>query len=377
MQLAEVLRTLEQLAPLSGAESWDNVGLLLGDRQQSVERVLTCLTLTPDVAAEAVAEQVQLVVTHHPVMFKPVQRITTATLEGRTLWPLLSQGISVYSPHTAWDNAPAGINQSLAERLQLQQIQPIRPATPTPTLKLITFVPLPALAAVQAALWSAGCGRIGAYDHCSFVSPGEGTFWGTDTANPVVGQAGQLERVPEQRLEVICPSDRLTAAVTALRAAHPYEEPAFDVIPLQTVPSIPSTVTGVQGAGRLGRLPRRMELRELAKLVEETLSVRVSITAEGDLPVDVMGVACGAAADFWVDAAERGCQALLTGEARFHTAVACRERRFGLIVADHYATERPAMELLADQLRKQQPSLWVNPSRVERNPLQSLGPAVG
>ncbi|OYW24802.1 MAG: Nif3-like dinuclear metal center hexameric protein, partial [Planctomycetales bacterium 12-60-4] len=229
MILNEVISALEILAPPKLAESWDNTGLLLGDREATIERVLTCLTLTPDVAEEAVSAGAQLIVTHHPILFKAVQRLIADTVEGRTVLTLARHGIAVYSPHTAWDNAPQGINQQLADLLELTDVVPLRPQSADPEFKVVTFVPQTDLEPVQRALWDAGCGVIGDYRECSFFAPGTGTFFGTADANPTVGAAGKLEQVAELKLEVVCPKPRLAAALHALKCAHSYEEPAIDV----------------------------------------------------------------------------------------------------------------------------------------------------
>ena len=365
MNLSQVIQTLEDLAPPRLSETWDNTGLLLGDRQQSVSRVLTCLTLTPDVAAEAVAAGVQLVVTHHPLMFKPIQRVTTDTSEGRTLWRLATQGIAVYSPHTAWDSAPQGINQQLAEGLGLSEIQPLRPLPDETQVKLVTFVPESDLERVQTALWDVGCGRIGAYERCSFYSAGTGTFYGTEGTDPTVGQAGRLERAPEFKLEVVCPKRRIAAAVTALRAAHSYEEPALDVVPLEML-------TGTQGTGRWGSLGLPTTLQQFLEQVRSLLpGALLQVVGNPDLSVQRVAVTCGSAAEFWKDARKLGCQVLLTGESRFHTGLEVRDAGMGLIVAGHYATEHFAMERLAQLLSQHCPALTVTASTAESDPFRA------
>lgn len=366
MRLHDTVAVLENLAPPALSESWDNTGLLLGDHTADVTRVLTCLTLTPDVAVEAVSVGAQLVVTHHPLMFKPVQRITADAPDGRTLLTLLRAGIAVYSPHTAWDNAPLGINQQLADLCGLQDITPLRRLPSHAQMKLVTFVPRDHLERVQEALWAAGCGVIGDYRKCSFVLDGTGTFFGEESANPAVGQPGRLEHVAESRLDVVCAADNIHTAIAALRSAHPYEEPAFDIHPLHSLP-------GDSGAGRCGRLPRPMTLRELAAQISQRLNpAGLQFAGDPDRKIERLGIACGAAAEFWKDARKAGCQALLTGETRFHVALECREAGFGLIVAGHYATERHGMERMAALLAEQCPGIMVTASAVERDPLQSL-----
>lgn len=365
MLLRELIAVLETLAPPELAESWDNTGLLLGDRDTNIERVLTCLTLTPDVAREAVQKNVQLVVTHHPLMFKPIQQITADKVEGRTLWTLASHGIAVYSPHTAWDNAPQGINQQIAEQLGLTEIRPLRPRSAALGFKLTTTLPETDLEAVQQALWAAGCGELGEYIECSFYAPGTGTFRGSAASQPTIGVPGRWERVAEYRLEVLCPESRLSAAIAALRAAHSYEEPVIDVFPLHPVPD-------GTGSGRAGDLPQPLPLRELAQRVAAEFGAPALqwVGAETQL-VQRLGIACGAAAEFWKDARRDGCQALLTGEARFHAGLEVRDAGFAMIIAGHDATERFAMQRLAELLTQACPQLTASASEVERDPFQS------
>ena len=229
----EISRFLQVVAPLTLAEDWDNVGLLLGEDSTDVARLLTCLTLTPDVADEAISVGARLIVTHHPVLFKPVKRLTHASTEGRMLLKLMRHGIAVYSPHTAYDNSATGINQQLAELLDLVDIAPLRPRVAIEQYKLVTYVPEMQLDAVRQAVWDAGAGVIGNYRECSFNLRGFGTFFGSEGAHPAVGLAGQREQVDEIRVEFVCPENRLDNAISRLKDAHPYEEPAIDVFKLR------------------------------------------------------------------------------------------------------------------------------------------------
>src|SRR5437899_9691223 len=249
--VADIIEYLNQFAPSHLAADWDNVGLLLGDRETRCERVMTCLTLTPDVAQEAIQANVRLIVTHHPILFRSVQRLTADTPEGRMLLSLIQAGVAVYSPHTAFDNTAGGINDALARRLDLIDVVPLRRREGMRQCKIVVFVPEADLAQVSDAMFQAGAGRIGEYSQCSFRLAGTGTFFGSDAANPAIGQKGRREEVSECRLEVLCPESHLQSVVAAMRQAHSYEEPAYDVYPLQ-----PATF----GEGRLGRLPAPVAL---------------------------------------------------------------------------------------------------------------------
>ncbi len=362
--VADFVRALEEIAPPALAADWDNVGLLLGDPAITVQRVMTCLTVTPETAVEAVEAGAGLVVTHHPVLFRPTQRLTAESVEGRTLYFLLRNGTSIYSPHTAFDNAPGGINDVLARRLGLEQVAPLRPAEADRQCKIVVFVPDADLGRVSDALFAAGAGRIGQYRECSFRLGGTGTFFGSESTNPAVGQKGRREEVQEWRLEALCPEALVDRAVTAMRQAHSYEEPAYDVYPLRPGPA-------PIGAGRVGTLPQPTPLADLARHVKGALAApTVQIVGAGDQPVRRVAVACGAAGEFIADAARARADVLLTGEVRFHDCLAAAARGLALVLPGHYATERCGVEALAGRLQQHFPTVEVWASRRERDPLQ-------
>jgi dinuclear metal center YbgI/SA1388 family protein len=364
--VAAVADFLEQVAPPNLAAEWDNVGLLLGDPAAVVQRILTCLTVTPEVAAEAVAGKVQLIVSHHPILFRAVKRLTTADPEGRMIHDMVRAGVAVYSAHTAFDNTRGGINDALARRLDLMDVMPLRRRAGPRQCKIVVFVPQADLARVSEAMFAAGAGHIGPYSQCSFRLAGTGTFFGSEAANPTVGRKGRREEVNEWRLEAVCPEERVGLVVEALRQAHSYEEPAYDVYPLQPASS-------ALGEGRFGRLTRPTSLRELARTVKERLSARlVQVVGEPEQPLERVALACGAGGEFVGDAAHAGAEVLVTGEARFHDCLSARARRLALLLPGHYATERLGVEELAGRLQEQWPRLRVWASRREQDPLLPL-----
>ena len=361
--IADLCTFLEALAPTRLAAEWDNVGLLLGDRSAACSRIMTCLTVTPESAAEAIDRQVSLIVTHHPILFRPTQRLTADTAEGAMLWGLAHAGVAVYSPHTAFDNAESGINALLAQRLGLNAVAPLRPSLAAERCKLVVFVPVEDLTAVSDALFAAGAGQIGHYRECSFRQQGIGTFFGSEATNPTVGQKGRREEVHEYRLEVVCPKDRVETTVAAMRKAHSYEEPAFDVYPLKARPS-------GEGEGRLGMLPTPLSLRDFAgRLRDQIGSSAVQICGPAERLVQRVALACGAAAEFQSDAVRAGADVFLTGEARFHDCLAAQSRGIALVLAGHYATERFAVEELAEQIKKAFGMLEIWASVREQDPL--------
>ncbi len=361
--VAAIAAELDAFAPTTSAAEWDNVGLLLGDAATNVTRVLTCLTLTPEVAAEAAAAGAQLIVTHHPILFRGVKRITTATDEGRTLLALSSSGIAVYSPHTAFDNCAGGINDLLAAKLGLTDVQPLRPRDAARSCKLVAFVPDGELAKVSDALFAAGAGRIGEYRECSYRLQGTGTFFATGATNPTVGERGRREEVAEWRLEVVCPESAIERVVVALRSAHSYEEPAFDVYPLRPA-------RGATGEGRIGRLTHAQPLGEVANTLRSALGCGpVQIVGYATKRISTVAVACGAAGEFLADAAREKADLFVTGEMRFHDYLSAKAHGVALVLPGHYATERFGVESLAERIAARWPGVAVTASAAERDPV--------
>ncbi|MFO1021353.1 MAG: Nif3-like dinuclear metal center hexameric protein [Planctomycetales bacterium] len=365
--LADLIRTLDELAPASLAESWDNTGLLLGDAARGVKKILTCLTLTEDVAQEAISEGADLIVTHHPVMFRPIQKLTTGDAQGRILLGLAREGIAVFSPHTRYDNAPRGINQQLAEACGLEGIRPLRTAAAATHYQLVTFVPPENLSAVRQALWSAGAGQIGEYACCSYSVQGVGTFLGSENSQPQVGTKGHLEEVGESRLEVLVSAGTLGPVIEALRKTHPYEEPAYFVYPLHEA----AGTGGVMGAGRVGDFAQPRTVGEVADKLCAALKIQaVQIVGDAGRLVSRVGIACGAAAEFLKEAHAAGCRLFITGEARFHDALLARDLGVAVILLGHYGSERTGMERMVGLLQEKHPDISIWASRAEHDPIQ-------
>src|SRR5262245_16890068 len=360
--VAEFAAYLERFAPCGTAAEWDNVGLLLGDPASPADRVMTCLTVTPDVVEEAVRERANLIVSHHPILFRGAKKLTAATSDGKVVLPLARAGIAVYSPHTAFDNCAGGINDILCRRLGVVNPVPLRSREGPRQCKLVVFVPDSDLGKVSDALFGAGAGVIGQYNECSFRLAGKGTFFATDTTNPTVGQKGRREDVDEWRLEVVVPERLVAPVVAAMRKAHSYEEPAFDVYTLKP--------GAVGGEGRVGELANPATLGELADRARRELKA-ASVQVVGDLSRSVrkVALACGAAGEFLVDSIRSNADVFLTGELRFHDALAARDSDIGVILPGHYATERPGVEELAAKLAADWPGVYAWASRSERDPL--------
>lgn len=365
--VADVCRALEAIAPLSLAQAWDNVGLLAGDRTVAARRGLLCIDLTGPVVAEAIRRRVQIVIAYHPPIFKPISRLTGpgAGMDGLVL-RCISAGIAIYSPHTALDAAEGGTNDVIADLCGIGARRPIEYTESTAgECKVVVFVPAEAVERVAEAMFAAGAGRIGDYERCSFRLSGEGTFFGTDATQPVVGQKGRFERVAEIRLEVVTPTRRLPHVVEAIHAAHPYEEPAFDVYPLASKPT--------QGIGRVGRLPAPTGLGKLAaKLKRATRAAGAQIVGTARQRVERAVIVVGAAGSLPLSAGLATGDVVITGEVRHHDALTVLRHGSTAIALGHWSSERPVLAPLADRLACELPSIQWIVSTADHEPLQPV-----
>lgn len=361
MQLQNLLEILRKLAPEHLAEPWDKVGLQLGDPKQPVQNAMLCIDLTAPVLAEAIEGRADLIVAYHPPIFDPLEALTSLDTKQRIILAAARAGLAIYSPHTALDAAADGVNDWLIEGLGQGQVRPIKPAVPADATqyKLVVFVPLHAADRLRTKLAEAGAGRIGDYEQCSFSVAGEGTFRGGPESNPTVGRAGRFERVEELRLEMICPGRCLGAVVAALRTAHPYEEPAFDLYRLEQPPTDCDKDEGQgqgQGQGRIVELDRTVALSTLLARIKQHLGVRhleVSIPQQRSATrrkIKRVGVCAGAGGSLLEHTGE--IDAFLTGEMRHHDIIAANAAGRTVILAGHTQTERPYLKTYRQRIIK-------------------------
>lgn len=357
MKLRDVVRVLEQIAPTSYAESWDNVGLLVGDSAQEVSAMLLAIDATVPVVEEAARAQCELVLAYHPPIFKALERF----LAGMPAFEAARRNIAIWSPHTALDVAEGGTNDVLADALGMTDRRPLRAAAPKDAeYKLVTFVPEEAVEKVSEALFAAGAGRIGRYSSCSFRSNGTGTFFGEEGTNPAVGRSGRLELAPEIKLETVAPIARVSEIVAALRKAHPYEEPAFDLVRL----AVPREGPGI---GRVGTVDgdRRSLLDRLRR---EVSADAMMVAGPLDGPARRAAVCAGAGGELLRDALAAKADVFVTGELRHHDALRAVERGMTVVALRHSVSERCTLPHLARRLEKELPGLRVVQSTVDRDP---------
>jgi dinuclear metal center YbgI/SA1388 family protein len=368
--VANLVVAMDRLAPPALAESWDNVGLLLGRRSDPVTRVLLCIDLVDAVVDEAIAREVDAVVAYHPPIFSGLKSITDATAQNAALLTLIKAGIAVHSPHTAADAAIGGVNDWLADGLGAGTREAIRPAGSLPSserYKIVTFTPSAAADAIRTAMAAAGAGRIGGYDQCATEVPVIGTFRGGEGTNPVVGKRGRLERVEETRLEMVCGSAVLGAAIAALRATHPYEEPPIEVHPLAPRPD-PSI-----GAGRLVTLETPATVTTLVERLRGHLGTDRFSVHEPDRRRKhrVIGLCAGSGAELMPDAFDRGATLFLTGELKHHDVLDAGRRDAAVILAGHTNTERGWLKVLRNALQRELAGVEIETSKADRDPLRT------
>lgn len=333
-----VVAQLERVYPPSLAEAWDSVGLVCGDPQDPVDRVLVCVDVTDEVVDEALATGVGLIVAHHPLLLRGVDSVAADRPKGRIVHRLIRGGCALFTAHTNADKAVGGVNDVLAELIGLRDTVPLE-AEPVASLdKWVVMVPEEDADTVGAALFAVGAGALGDYRDCAWQVVGTGQFRPVGAARPAIGEVDELTRVTEARLELVAPRSSRTAVLAALREAHPYEEPAFDIFESAPVP-------GPVGLGRVGELAAPMTLRAFVEHVAARLPAAPwGIRAAGDPELTVSRVAvCGGAGDSLLGAAAAsGAQVYLTGDLRHHPVD--EQLRTGgpaLVDAGHWASEFP------------------------------------
>ncbi len=348
--LGQVVRVLEQMYDPAWARDWDAVGLVCGDPSAPVRRVLLAVDPVESVIDEALAWHADLVLTHHPLLLRPVHGVGVDTPKGRIVHRLIRANCGLYTAHTNADAAAPGVSDALARVLGLTDLEPLS-ADPADAIdKIVTFVPEDALDKVVDALAGAGAGEIGEYSRAAFTVAGTGTFVPGPGATPAIGEVGRREDVNERRIEMVLPRDRRAVAVAALRAVHPYEEVPFDVYEL-------ASWSGPRGIGRVGRLAAPTTLREFAMLVAEALPASAQgVRIAGDPVGEVSRVAvCGGAGDSLLDAVRgSGADVYVTADLRHHPASEARERAGNggpyLVDVAHWSSEWPWLAGVANRL---------------------------
>jgi dinuclear metal center YbgI/SA1388 family protein len=351
--LADIIAVLDGWFDPVWAESWDAVGLVCGDPVEPVERMVLAVDAVPATVAETLATRSQLLLTHHPLLLSGVHGVPADDPKGALVHRLVTGAAALFVAHTNADVAGPGVSDALAGRLGLTGLRPLQALPGEPLDKLVVFVPRVDAQRLIDALAGAGAGALGDYDRCAWTTEGTGTFRPLTGATPAIGKVGRVEQVAETRVEMVVPPSRRAAVLAALRAAHPYEEPAFDLLAGVPLPS-------GRGTGRIGELAEPMTLRGFtARAAAQLPGTTWGVRAAGDPDRQVRTVAvCGGSGGSLAERARRaGADVYLTADLKHHAAVeAVTERGAGamaLVDVAHWASEAPWLDEVADRLRSQ------------------------
>jgi dinuclear metal center YbgI/SA1388 family protein len=343
MRIADVIKVFEEWAPSWVAWEKDSVGLQVGDKQCGVTKILITLDVTKQTIAEAIEKKVELIISHHPLLFRPPSAITTSDTIGELVLQLAENRIALFSAHTNLDFTYGGVSFALAETLGLKKMHFLSPLKHS-LAKIIVFIPEGHVDRVMHAMAQAGAGVIGEYSSCSFGTKGKGSYHGSELSNPFAGKRGKLEFIEETRLEMVAPRANLPSVITAMKTVHPYEEIAYDVYLVEN----PNPNFGM---GVLGILPKPQSLGSFLKFVKRKLGAR-SLRFTGDSTAKIQSVAVcgGAGSDLLPNAIAAKADVFITADVRYHTFCTAVDK-IAIVDAGHWETEQIILKPIADRLR--------------------------
>ena len=361
MKIKEVIQYLEEVAPLTYQESYDNSGLIVGDAQEEVQKILVSLDCTEAVVDDAIAKGCNLIVSHHPIVFSGLKKFTGKNYVERVVIKAIKHNIALYAIHTNLDNVLGGVSSKMAERLDLVDQAILAPKSGL-LKKLVVYVPRANVEDVRAALFEAGAGAIGDYDECSYNTAGYGTFRPLEGADPAIGKVGEQERVEETKIEVIYPAQLERKILVSMLASHPYEEVAYHIVAIEN----PHTYVG---SGVIGNLIQPMEEGEFLRYLKNRMNLQVIRHTETlGKPISRVAV-CGGAGGFLLgDAKRSGADIFITADYKYHEFFDAEGQ---LIIADigHFESEQFTQELLLDIIQKKFAHAAVLLTEVETNPI--------
>ncbi|MGA2916549.1 MAG: Nif3-like dinuclear metal center hexameric protein [Sedimentisphaerales bacterium] len=362
MKIKDCISQIEKIAPKKLAQSWDNTGLLVGDGNATVKKILLTIDITREVIKEAKKAGCNFIISYHPVIWDGLKNV----LKDSPVYELVNSGICVYSIHTALDAVAGGVNDGLAEIVGIKNPQPIGDFVEggQNNYKLVVFVPADWLEKVADAVFKAGAGWIGNYSHCSFCSAGEGTFLPLEGAKPAIGKKGKLEKVDEIRFESIVPAEKVPDIVKAMRSAHPYEMPAFDIIKLYDFED-------KIGLGRIGFLEKPMSLSAILKKIKAATGAKAAgIVGNKNRKVKKAAVCAGSCGKLIMTVLSEKCDLYLTGEIKHHQAIAAQEAGVTVICLSHTVSERFILKKVAKELQKSLKGVKIIVSKKDKDPFE-------
>ena len=364
MKLKEITDCLEAFAPLAYQESYDNAGLICGNKNMEITSALICLDSTEAVIDEAISKGCNLVIAHHPIVFKGLKKFNGSNYVERVIIKAIQNNIAIYAAHTNLDNVHNGVNTKIAEKLGLINCKTLVPQKGI-LKKLVTFCPIDKADEVRTALFAAGAGNIGNYDECSFNTEGAGTFRAGTETNPYVGEIGKQHLERETRIETVYPVNLESKVLKALFSSHPYEEVAYD---LYTLDNVANKI----GAGIVGDLVNEKDEMEFLRFLKERMK------AEGIRYTTLRGknikrvAICGGSGSFLLENAVKNCADIfVTADFKYHQFFDAENR---IIIADigHYESEQYTMELFSDLLKENFNTFALHLSKINTNPINYL-----
>ncbi len=364
MKVGDIVSFFEQLAPLSYQESYDNSGLIIGDRQMEIKSVLLTLDITPDVVNEAIQVGANVIVAHHPIIFSGLKRITGSNYVEQSVILAIKNDIAIYAAHTNFDSIKDGVNFAIARKLGIKNPEILQPLA-NELVKLVTFIPKDYAEKVRLAIFDAGAGHIGNYDCCSYNVDGFGTFRGNDSTNPFVGEKGKIHQEPEVRLETIMPKSIQAKVLDALFSSHPYEEVAYDLYPL-------NNRYNEVGMGMVGDMESAMAPMDFLRFVKSAFNAGcVRYTELPSKNIQRVAFCGGSGASFLKAAMAAKADAFITGDFKYHQFFDAEGK---ILIADigHYESEQFTIDLFYDYLSKKFPNFAVLKSKIKTNPINYL-----
>lgn len=364
IKISNVINAIENYAPLKLQDDYDNSGLQVGNVNQILTGILLCIDVTEKVVEEAIDLNCNLIVAHHPLLFRPLKKLTHETYIERCVIEACRNDIVLYASHTNLDNAAGGVSFKIAEKLELENVRVLKTQNDL-LLKLVTFVPTTYASLVRNALFNAGAGHIGNYDSCTYNVSGEGTFRAGEGTNPFCGKVGELHTEPEIRIETVLPFYNKESVLQALLASHPYEEPVYDFYPLKNA-------WNSVGTGVVGELREEEEEESFLFRIKDLFNVK-SLMHSSYLEKKIKEVAiCGGSGSFLIPEAVRyGADVFITGEAKYNDYYDVQGKIL-LAVIGHYESEICTKELFYDIITKKIPNFDIHFSRVDLNPVNYL-----
>jgi dinuclear metal center YbgI/SA1388 family protein len=335
---------METICPSSLAEDWDNVGLQVGEKTWPVKKIRISLDPGPDVVKEAIRDKVSILITHHPLIFRPIRSFTLQSEAEQVIREALVHKLSIFSAHTNLDKAKGGVNDALARVIGLKNATVFNPEKNSRSLKLVLFVPAEYEQRMLEALSEAGAGEIMDYTCCSFRQAGKGTFKPGKTSRPFTGTAGQLSTVDEVRIETNIRAEKAAAIIEYVKKYHPYEQMAYDLYPL-------SFSSGLEGLGRIGDLEQETDLKTFTQFLKKRLKTKsIKYAGNPGLPVKRVAVCGGSGSGLMGRFLSSGAQVYVSGDIGYHDAKNAQFSGRGIVDVGHFASEEPVLTVLAEQV---------------------------